>query len=104
MVYSVAIWYLWIFGIFVPVFWYVVPRKIWQPKRGLPFYAHLERILSFEESRPRRVEPVLVVDLLLLAGLLERVLADLRKRNCVTKVSSEPEASFLIKARHQLRA
>jgi membrane protease YdiL (CAAX protease family) len=27
----VAIWYiLWLFGLFFP-FWYVVPRKIWQP-------------------------------------------------------------------------
>jgi hypothetical protein len=31
LVYSVSIWYmLWLFGIFFP-FWYVVPRKIWQP-------------------------------------------------------------------------
>jgi hypothetical protein len=29
--YFVAIWYiLWLFGIFFS-FWYVVPRKIWQP-------------------------------------------------------------------------
>jgi hypothetical protein len=28
----VAIWYiLWSFGIFFGIFWYVVPRKIWQP-------------------------------------------------------------------------
>jgi hypothetical protein len=31
LVYFVFIWYiLWLFGIFFP-FWYVVPRKIWQP-------------------------------------------------------------------------
>jgi hypothetical protein len=31
LVYSVAIWSsLWPFGIFFP-FWYVAPRKIWQP-------------------------------------------------------------------------
>jgi hypothetical protein len=31
LVYFVVIWYiLWLFGIFSP-FWYVVPRKIWQP-------------------------------------------------------------------------
>jgi hypothetical protein len=31
LVYFMVIWYiLWSFGIFFP-FWYVVPRKIWQP-------------------------------------------------------------------------
>jgi hypothetical protein len=31
LVFVMAIWYiLWLFGIFFP-FWYVVPRKIWQP-------------------------------------------------------------------------
>jgi hypothetical protein len=31
LVYFTNIWYiLWLFGIFFP-FWYVVPRKIWQP-------------------------------------------------------------------------
>jgi hypothetical protein len=39
LVYFVAIWYnLWTFGIFFP-FWYVVPRKIWQPCSELhPFF------------------------------------------------------------------
>jgi hypothetical protein len=39
LVYFVVIWYiLWSFGIFLP-FWYVSPRKIWQPcPRG--FYVH----------------------------------------------------------------
>jgi hypothetical protein len=33
LVYFTAIWYiLWLFGVFSP-FWYVVPRKIWQPCR-----------------------------------------------------------------------
>jgi energy-coupling factor transporter transmembrane protein EcfT len=32
LVYFVTIWsILWLFGIFVFTFWYVVPRKIWQP-------------------------------------------------------------------------
>jgi hypothetical protein len=32
LAYFTAIWYiLWLFGIFL-LFWYVVPRKIWQPR------------------------------------------------------------------------
>jgi hypothetical protein len=31
LVYFMVMWYiLWLFGIFLP-FWYVAPRKIWQP-------------------------------------------------------------------------
>lgn len=38
---------------------------------------HLERILPLEESRPGAVQPVLVLDVGLLAGALQRLLADL---------------------------
>jgi hypothetical protein len=42
--YFMAIWYiLWSFGIFFP-FWYVVPRKIWQPCFPLRFSS--EKLIS----------------------------------------------------------
>jgi hypothetical protein len=38
---------------------------------------YCQRVLALEESGPGRVEPVLVVDLLLLLSLLKRLFADL---------------------------
>jgi hypothetical protein len=45
-------------------------------------FLYLERIFSFEKSRPGRVEPVLVIDLLLFAGLLESFFANLEQTKC----------------------
>jgi hypothetical protein len=65
LVYFVAVWYiLWLFGMFYP-FWYVVPRKIWQPFRcpreiteikfSAIFSALVERAAFAVDHRQRKV-------------------------------------------------
>jgi hypothetical protein len=50
-VYSMAIWYiLWSLGIFF-LFWYVVPRKIWQPWAGVQFGAEKETVFAHRSRK-----------------------------------------------------
>jgi hypothetical protein len=59
LVYFVVIWsILWLFGVFFP-FWYLVPRKIWQPcsERGGRVRMQSKKVgrsNSFQDTRPTR--------------------------------------------------
>jgi hypothetical protein len=61
LIYFTAIWHiLWPFGIIgiYSCFWYVVPRKIWQPWCQWQNYRHPSRLISHEiKSHGMKISP-----------------------------------------------